>query len=84
MDTEFGVMKARYTQVPIWVKLRHIPIELWTTDGLSTIASSIGRPLYPNAITKAGTRLDFARVCVMVDFNATLPKHCYDIFGRGW
>ncbi|KAL0288694.1 UNVERIFIED_CONTAM: hypothetical protein Sradi_7092900 [Sesamum radiatum] len=44
-------------------------------DGLSTVASGIGRPLYPDAITKACTRLDFARVCVMLDYHSTLPKH---------
>ncbi|KAL0444850.1 UNVERIFIED_CONTAM: hypothetical protein Slati_2207700 [Sesamum latifolium] len=29
----------------------------------------------PDAITKACTRLDFARVCVMLDYHSTLPKH---------
>ncbi|KAL0439770.1 UNVERIFIED_CONTAM: LINE-1 reverse transcriptase [Sesamum latifolium] len=43
--------------------------------GLSTVASGIGRPLYPDAITCACTRLDFARVCVMLDISSTLPKH---------
>ncbi|KAL2251973.1 UNVERIFIED_CONTAM: hypothetical protein Sindi_2319600 [Sesamum indicum] len=38
--------------------------------GLST-----GKPLYPDAITRACTRLDFARVCVMVDVTSNLPKH---------
>ena len=37
--------KLKHTQVPIWVKLRHFPVELWTNDGLSTVASGIGRPL---------------------------------------
>ncbi|KAL0402272.1 UNVERIFIED_CONTAM: hypothetical protein Slati_4257100 [Sesamum latifolium] len=37
--------------------------------------SGIGRPLYPDAITKACTRLDFARVCVMLDISSKLPKH---------
>ncbi|KAL2237709.1 UNVERIFIED_CONTAM: hypothetical protein Sindi_0962600 [Sesamum indicum] len=67
--------KLKHTQVPVWVKLRHLPVELWTDDGLSTVASGIGRPLYPDAITRACTRLDFARVCVMLDINAELPKH---------
>ncbi|KAL0405914.1 UNVERIFIED_CONTAM: hypothetical protein Slati_3905300 [Sesamum latifolium] len=67
--------KRSHTQVPIWIKLQHLPVELWTPDGLSTVASSVGWPLYPNAITKAGTRLDYARVCVLIDFSSTLPKH---------
>ena len=49
--------------------------EYWTTNGLSTVASGVGRPLYPDAITRACTRLDFARVCVMIDVAQTLPKH---------
>ncbi|KAL0444841.1 UNVERIFIED_CONTAM: hypothetical protein Slati_2206800 [Sesamum latifolium] len=44
-------------------------------DGLSMVASGIDRPLYSDAITKTCTRLDFARVCVMVDFHSTLPRH---------
>ncbi|KAL0411317.1 UNVERIFIED_CONTAM: hypothetical protein Slati_3721400 [Sesamum latifolium] len=70
-----ALRKHAHTQVPICIKLRHLLVELWTTDGLSTIASGVGKPLYPDAITKAGTRLDFARVCVMVNFTSALPKH---------
>ncbi|KAL2246214.1 UNVERIFIED_CONTAM: hypothetical protein Sindi_2889600 [Sesamum indicum] len=61
--------------VPAWIKLRHLSVELWTEEGLSMVASGIGRPLYPNAITRACTRLDFARVCVMLDVSSKLPRH---------
>ncbi|KAK4384499.1 hypothetical protein Sango_3054800 [Sesamum angolense] len=67
--------KLKHTEVPIWIKLRHLPVELWTTEGLNTVASGIGRPLYPDAITRACTMLDFARVCVMLNVNSKLPKH---------
>ncbi|KAL2226597.1 UNVERIFIED_CONTAM: hypothetical protein Sindi_2018400 [Sesamum indicum] len=67
--------KLKHTQVPVWIKLRHLSVELWTKEGLSTVASGIGKPLYPDAITRACTRLDFARVCVMLDVSSTLPKH---------
>ncbi|KAL0295154.1 UNVERIFIED_CONTAM: hypothetical protein Sradi_6849100 [Sesamum radiatum] len=67
--------KLQHTQVPVWIKLRHLPVELWTTDGLSIVASGVGKPLYPDAITRACTRLDFARVCVMLDISAKLLKH---------
>ncbi|KAL0455539.1 UNVERIFIED_CONTAM: hypothetical protein Slati_0893100 [Sesamum latifolium] len=74
---EPGMMlrKLQHTQVPVWIKLRHLPVELWTAEGLSTVASGIGKPLYPDAITRACTRLDFARVCVMLDISSKLPKH---------
>ncbi|KAL0381370.1 UNVERIFIED_CONTAM: hypothetical protein Sangu_0201300 [Sesamum angustifolium] len=43
-------------------------------EGLGTVASGIGRPHYQDAITKACTRLDFTRVCVMLDISSKLPK----------
>ncbi|KAL0287883.1 UNVERIFIED_CONTAM: hypothetical protein Sradi_7114800 [Sesamum radiatum] len=67
--------KLQHTQVPVWIRLRHLPVELWTTKGLSIVASGVGKPLYPDAITRACTRLDFARVCVMLDISAKLLTH---------
>ncbi|KAL2250083.1 UNVERIFIED_CONTAM: hypothetical protein Sindi_2482000 [Sesamum indicum] len=67
--------KLKHTQVPVWIKLRHLPVELWTEEGLSIVASGVGKPLYPDAIMRACTRLDFARVCVMLDVNSKMPKH---------
>ncbi|KAL0349782.1 UNVERIFIED_CONTAM: hypothetical protein Sradi_4127400 [Sesamum radiatum] len=67
--------KHFHTQVPIWIKLRHLLVEFWTEEGLSMVASGVGRPLYPDAITKTCTRLDFARVCVMLNYNSKLPKY---------
>ncbi|XP_011101715.1 uncharacterized protein LOC105179777 [Sesamum indicum] len=70
-----AMRKLKHTQIPIWIKLRHLPMEYWTMEGLSTVASVVGKPLYPDAITRACTRLDFARVCVMLDVTQTLRKH---------
>ncbi|KAL2252838.1 UNVERIFIED_CONTAM: hypothetical protein Sindi_0078500 [Sesamum indicum] len=70
-----AMRKLQHTQVPIWIKLRHLPMEYWTSEGLSTVASGVGKPLYLDAITRACTRLDFARVCVMIDTNQKLTKH---------
>ncbi|KAK4383987.1 hypothetical protein Sango_3100900 [Sesamum angolense] len=74
---ELGMVlrKLKHTEIPVWIKLRHLPVELWTAEGLSTVASGIGRPLYPDAISRACTRLDFARVCVMLHISSELPKH---------
>ncbi|KAL0367065.1 UNVERIFIED_CONTAM: hypothetical protein Sradi_3596600 [Sesamum radiatum] len=70
-----ALRKLQHTQVPVWIKLRHLPVELWTDEGLSTVASGVGKPLYPDTITRACTRLDFARVCIMFDITSKLPKH---------
>ncbi|KAK4384120.1 Retrovirus-related Pol polyprotein from type-2 retrotransposable element R2DM [Sesamum angolense] len=75
VGTGHGVKKLKHTEVSVWIKLRHLPIELCTTEGLSTMASGIGRPLYPDAITRACTRLDFARVCIMINVSSKLPNH---------
>ncbi|KAK4384090.1 hypothetical protein Sango_3093000 [Sesamum angolense] len=72
-EPDMVLRKLKHTEVPVWIKLRHLPVELWTTDGLSTVASGIGRPLYPDAITRACTRLDFARVDVEYEW---LPPKC--------
>ncbi|KAL2252819.1 UNVERIFIED_CONTAM: hypothetical protein Sindi_0076600 [Sesamum indicum] len=70
-----AMRKLKHTQVPVWIKLRHLPLEFWTTEGLSTVASGVGKPLYPDAITRACTRLDFARICVMIDVTQKIEKH---------
>ncbi|KAL0439804.1 UNVERIFIED_CONTAM: hypothetical protein Slati_2463400 [Sesamum latifolium] len=70
-----ALRKHKHTQVPVWLRLKHLPVEFWTNEGLSIVASGIGRPLYQDVITKACTRLDFARVCVMLDISSKLPKH---------
>ncbi|KAL0289801.1 UNVERIFIED_CONTAM: hypothetical protein Sradi_7064900 [Sesamum radiatum] len=50
-------------------------MEYWTEDGLSAVASGVGIPLYADKITKACSRLDYARVCVLIDYKSVLPKH---------
>ncbi|KAL0292755.1 UNVERIFIED_CONTAM: hypothetical protein Sradi_6976200 [Sesamum radiatum] len=50
-------------------------MEYWTEDGLSAVASGVGVPLYVDRITKECSRLDYARVCVMLDYSTVLPKH---------
>ncbi|KAL0333138.1 UNVERIFIED_CONTAM: hypothetical protein Scaly_2215300 [Sesamum calycinum] len=72
-ETGMALRKLKHTQVPVWIKLRHLLVV--TSDGLSTVASGIGKPLYPDAITRACTRLDFAQVCVMLDISSKLPRH---------
>ncbi|KAL2234687.1 UNVERIFIED_CONTAM: hypothetical protein Sindi_1200900 [Sesamum indicum] len=70
-----AMRKLKHTQVTVWIKLRHLPLEFWTTEGLSIVASDVGKPLYPDAITWACTRMDFARVCMMTDVTQKLKKH---------
>ncbi|KAK4384287.1 polyprotein [Sesamum angolense] len=74
-DHGMSLRRQKHTQIPVWIHLKHLSMEYWTNEGLSTVASCIGTPLYTDGITKDCSRLDFARVCVMLDFNSELPKH---------
>ncbi|XP_011071598.1 uncharacterized protein LOC105157005 [Sesamum indicum] len=73
---ELGIAlrKHKHTQVPVWIQLRHLPAEFWMPDGFSVVAGGVGKLLYPDAIMKACTRLDFTRLCVMLDVTSKLPK----------
>ncbi|KAL0457640.1 UNVERIFIED_CONTAM: hypothetical protein Slati_0391200 [Sesamum latifolium] len=70
-----SLRRQKHLQIPVWVRFHHLPMEYWTEDGLSAVASGIGIPLYADKITKACLRLDYARVCVMLDYHSTLPRH---------
>ncbi|KAL0284150.1 UNVERIFIED_CONTAM: hypothetical protein Sradi_7207800 [Sesamum radiatum] len=52
--------KCCLTQVPIWIRLKHMPMEFWTDDRLSIIASGVGKPLYTDGIIRACSRVDYA------------------------
>ncbi|KAL0293419.1 UNVERIFIED_CONTAM: hypothetical protein Sangu_3237500 [Sesamum angustifolium] len=56
-----SLRRQKHTQIPVWIRLRHLPMEYWTDEGLSTVASGVGTPLYTDSITKDCSRLDFAR-----------------------
>ncbi|KAL0307418.1 UNVERIFIED_CONTAM: hypothetical protein Sangu_3031200 [Sesamum angustifolium] len=71
----YGIKKAETHRSPSLDQTSTLAGGTLDDKGLSTVASGIGRPLYPDAITRACTRLDFARVCVMLNVNSKLPKH---------
>lgn len=60
--------------VPIWVKLSDIPSDLWTDDGLSSIASLVGKPLQMDLLTFEGDKLHFAKVYIEVNLTGELPS----------
>ncbi|KAL0386423.1 UNVERIFIED_CONTAM: hypothetical protein Slati_4603500 [Sesamum latifolium] len=70
-----SLRRQKHIQVPVWIRIRHLPMEYWTEDGISAVTSGIGTPLYTDKITKNCLRMDFARVCVMLDYHSKLPKH---------
>ncbi|GKF26265.1 ATPase, F1/V1/A1 complex, alpha/beta subunit, partial [Tanacetum coccineum] len=70
--------KTEPNKLPLWVKLRNIPLEAWTINGISSLASRIKKPLIMDDVTasicKLGVgRIDFARVLVEVQAKKGLP-----------
>ncbi|XVF79325.1 hypothetical protein PTKIN_Ptkin14bG0212400 [Pterospermum kingtungense] len=54
------------SSIPIWLNLRHVPLELFSLEGLSHIVSVIGTPLYMDRITVSCKRLTYAKMCVEI------------------
>ncbi|KAI8568082.1 hypothetical protein RHMOL_Rhmol02G0169700 [Rhododendron molle] len=65
--------KGAFSSVPVWVKLYNVPLESWTEDGLSYIASYISNPLYLD-FTQNHSQLTFAHVCIEVEAAKEIPK----------
>ncbi|KAK0588873.1 hypothetical protein LWI29_006507 [Acer saccharum] len=71
--------KDSYSKIPVWVKLFNIPHEYWNEEGLSHIASAVGKPLYVDSLTESMKRISFARVCIEIDATCDLV-HSFDLF----
>ncbi|GAV81764.1 DUF4283 domain-containing protein/zf-CCHC_4 domain-containing protein [Cephalotus follicularis] len=69
MPLELGVCKS----MPVWVKLKDVPMQYWNKMGLSYIASVLGRPLHMDANTTHRHALVFARVCIDIPATSSFP-----------
>ena len=72
-----SLTKDSLSSIPVWVQFSGIPLEYWSAEGLSHIASAVGVPLYADAQTEQGTRLKFARICVEVDASKSLVEEIF-------
>nr|GEU71621.1 hypothetical protein [Tanacetum cinerariifolium] len=78
-DPEIGMEKPEPKTIPIWVKLVNIPIEGWSMEGISALASSLGTPKVMDEKTaqmcQFGVgRTHFARVLVEIEVNKDLQE----------
>ncbi|KAF8025231.1 hypothetical protein BT93_F2160 [Corymbia citriodora subsp. variegata] len=66
--------KGEHTSVPVWIRLKNLPYELWSARGISKVASTLGTPLYVDQRTEQLKMISFARVCIELEASKT----CYD------
>ncbi|KAK3204589.1 hypothetical protein Dsin_018635 [Dipteronia sinensis] len=71
--------RETYSKIPVWVKLFNIPHEYWNEEGLSHIASVVGKPLYADSLTESMKRISYARVCIEIDAICELVDS-FDLF----
>nr|GEY81447.1 hypothetical protein [Tanacetum cinerariifolium] len=73
-DLVIGMKAMDVTRIPVWAKLMDVPLEAWTKEGISALASILGKPIRMDNITaqncKDGrARAEYARVLVEFDVN---------------
>ncbi|GJZ20198.1 RNA-directed DNA polymerase, eukaryota, reverse transcriptase zinc-binding domain protein [Tanacetum coccineum] len=58
-DISMSLDKTDPKTIPLWIRMNNVPLEAWTSKGISTLASRVGK---------------FARVMVDVSANKPLPS----------
>ncbi|GJQ90655.1 zinc knuckle CX2CX4HX4C containing protein [Tanacetum coccineum] len=71
------LFKEELTRIPVWVKLHDVPIQVFSKDGISLIATQIGKPVILDSFTSSMCtnywgQGSFARCLIEVRANATL------------
>ncbi|GAA0171575.1 hypothetical protein LIER_25573 [Lithospermum erythrorhizon] len=65
-DVGMPLDKPEVDVLPIWIQFPNLPLDLWTTEALSILASHVGVPLFDDRTTSEQSRLGHARVCVEI------------------
>lgn len=72
-SSEIEFTRDELYSVPIWIKLPGLDFKYWSQKGLSKIGSLIGKPLMVDSNTEKKTGLNYAKLLVEVEMNASLP-----------
>lgn len=55
------------------MKIHHVPLSYWTTQGLGYLASGFGKPLFVDKVTALLEPMSYARVCVEMSIDSNFP-----------
>ncbi|XP_019227721.1 PREDICTED: uncharacterized protein LOC109209010 [Nicotiana attenuata] len=61
------------TDIPLWVRFPKLPMNCWSGNSLSRIASTIGIPMFADECTAKQTRISYARILIEVNVTKPLP-----------
>ncbi|XP_043688004.1 uncharacterized protein LOC122639252 [Telopea speciosissima] len=61
------------TSIPFGITLPGLPLHYWCTDGLNSLGSVLGKPLFSDVRTRRKDCLAYARLCVEVSAQDVLP-----------
>ncbi|XP_056689965.1 uncharacterized protein [Spinacia oleracea] len=76
-SSEFNFYEEVLRVIPLWVRLPNLPLNCWSSDSLSRIASLLGVPVCADDCTSRQQRVSFARILVEMDVTAVLPDHIW-------
>ncbi|KAJ4823732.1 hypothetical protein Tsubulata_026162 [Turnera subulata] len=71
-DSNIQKLDVSSPVLPVWVQLSNVPLELTTREGLSYLASAIGRPLHMDKDCSRMLKTDRVNICIDVDFAKPL------------
>ncbi|XP_020266342.1 uncharacterized protein LOC109841815 [Asparagus officinalis] len=71
IDTD--IEKIQDQKYPIWVQFPNLRLNLWSSIGISKVASLIGCPITTDKLTATRQRLSYARVLLEVDLPLKEP-----------
>lgn len=71
-STDLGVVKNE--SIPLWVRFKNLPDYYWTREGLSCVASSVGRPIGADKTTSLLNPVQYAKMCVRYKIGDPLPE----------
>ena len=74
-----SLKKEELTRIPVWVKLHDVPLQVFSEDGISIIATHLGTPIMLDSYTSAMCidswgRSSFARCLIEIDSHADLKE----------
>ena len=74
--TRWGIKPGtdNISAIPMWIKLSNIPDSYWTVEGLSRLASTVGRPLGADPLTAKLDLLPFAKMQVLYKLGDPMPN----------